>query len=105
MKHFGGTITIGILPYSIERVETLFSEEGERLFGIVEYKKQLITIETGMSPLREKYILMHEALHALDEIYGCFPAIDGKRKGKDVSIHLVEFMRANKDFIKYIIGD
>lgn len=55
--------------YMIEQQENLHSEGGE-LYGQIHYNPEKILLNADSSEEQKKATLVHEIIHALDEMYG-----------------------------------
>jgi hypothetical protein len=53
-----------IIKYSSE-----LTYEGKEVWGLIDGAKNIIYLKKGMPPTRKMEILLHEVIHAIEEIY------------------------------------
>ena len=54
--------------YTVEEQQNLHDEEGD-LYGLIQYLPEKIVLNADASEEQKKSTLVHELLHALDEMY------------------------------------
>ena len=64
------SIRVGPYQYSITREKDLKSSKGESCWGTCNIPLQSIKLDTGLTPVREAVIVIHESLHAIWEQMG-----------------------------------
>ena len=63
-RELAKTIKIGYQDVTIERDTSTFQKQSD-CYGEYEHRKNLITIQQGLSPLDEANTLLHEILHGV----------------------------------------
>lgn len=64
------TLKIGPLGYRIVEIPEPLGNAGEYLYGECRNVDQEIRLDAGMTPERKRLTLIHEALHAIEDLRG-----------------------------------
>ena len=64
-----GQIIVGPVTYDVVEVRELRNDEGARLYGQCLDSKDEIRLTEGLKPNRKRTALLHETLHALDNLH------------------------------------
>ena len=96
----GKKIKIGGLEYTVNYYDRIVEDDGIENFGIVRYSEQEINISKDSTKQRQKMVLLHECIHAMDDLDGF--GFD-ENKVRQVSNMLFNFMLDNKELIKFLI--
>jgi hypothetical protein len=86
-------IKIGPYDYSVQRKETVLSDDRSELWGQYNPTAQVITLTNNMTPQREATAFLHEVFHAIDELVG------SELTEKQIEVFapaLLSFLRDNK---------
>jgi hypothetical protein len=67
-KRFGKMI-IGPVAYEVVEVRDLRNAEGRALYGQCYDSGDEIRLTSGLKPERQRLVLLHESLHAIDNLY------------------------------------
>lgn len=94
---------IGQLKFDIEYPDTVINDDQEVLYGQSRTFEQKILVASRHSLLRQKATLLHESIHAIDEWYN-FNRLEESHVTQ-MTHGLFDFMRDNRDLIRWIIED
>ena len=62
-------IKIGAYDYKVVEKDDI-EHEGNKLWGLCDREANVIFLQKGMKPKKEKEVFIHECLHAIEESYG-----------------------------------
>ena len=62
-------VKIGAYDYKVVEVEDL-QLDGKSSLGVCDRETNIIQLEKGMKPKKEKEVFIHECLHAIEDSYG-----------------------------------
>lgn len=64
------TVKIGPLIYRVVEIPDLQGDANEYLYGHCRYVDQEMRLDANMTPERKRLVLIHEALHAIEDLRG-----------------------------------
>lgn len=83
--------------YTVKRADNMRNEKGNMLYGEVDYVAQTITLNSAASEEQSKSTVLHEVVHALDELY----IIGLKEKQVEkLGVALYMFIRDNPEMFR-----
>lgn len=83
--------------YTVKRADNMRNEKGNMLYGEVDYVTQTITLNSAASEEQSKSTVLHEVVHALDELY----IIGLKEKQVEkLGVALYMFIRDNPEMFR-----
>lgn len=86
------TLRIGPYNYAVQFSEKVIGDHNEALYGHIIFESQLVKIQSGLSPERTAAILLHEAIHGIDEYMGIGL---NEEQTKRLATGLLAFLRDN----------
>ena len=83
--------------YDVKYADGMRNEKGDMLYGEVDYVKQTVTLNSAASDEQAKSTVLHEVIHALDELY----IIGLKEKQVEkLGVAFYMFIRDNPDMFR-----
>jgi hypothetical protein len=92
-----GEVIVGPVTFDVIEVRDLRNEEGQMLYGHAVHTCDELRINAGLKSSRRSTVLMHETLHAVDEVYQI--GLSEKQVHR-LAVGLMNLKRDNPDFFK-----
>lgn len=93
-------VKIGYLDYSIIYSKIILDSSRKELLGYFEPEPQRISIKEDLSDAKSSQILLHEIIHAMNEMYGINLS---EKKVDKIAMAFASFFRENMDFVETLI--